>query len=236
MQVKIYHYHAKTKEYLYESFSDKNPLNPDEPIIPAFATTIQPLEIKSGKAIVWVGNKWEYKEDHRDEIWYNAKTSNIEKIDFIGEIPSYYFSVDSNRANKPEGNYWEYDSDNDTWVGNLGLYKTYIEQTMSFVWDIKQETPFEFEGHKFLPNWKEQYMSIWNSLNSGFKTEFKIRDYDGVYINVTKDSFKPIVQKIIEVNDEMVLDKAQIKDYIVKSNDFNKLEEKYNNWLKKIYN
>jgi hypothetical protein len=233
--IDIYNYDPVTFEYTTQGKADRNPLNEEEPIIPACATTIMPPEAIDGYAIVWVGNKWEYKEDHRGEMWYNSKTKTTETIDFIGTIPNYYYTPDSAIANKPEGDYWQYDSNTESWVGNALLYKKYILEFFPEYWDAKQDVPFEFEGHKYIPAWRDLYDSIFNTLNNGIKKEYRLQDYDGNYNVVTLETMKPIYTKMADIVDEMYMDKQDLEAYFKSENDFSKLEKTFNAWLGKEY-
>ena len=231
----VYNYDPITFEYMSTEEAGRNPLNPEEPIIPACATTIVPPEVIDKYAIVWIGNKWEYKEDHRGELWYNAKNKKIESIDFIGVLPEYYYTPDSPIANKPEGDYWQYDSNTQTWVGNALLYKQYVLSAFSGYWNAKQDIPFEFEGHKYIPAWRDLYDSIFNTLNNGIKKEYRLQDYNGNYNIVTLKTMKPIYTKMADIVDEMYIDKQNLEAYFKSENDFDKLQKAFNTWLNKEY-
>lgn len=233
--VDIYLYDPITKEYTTQGKSDKNPLDPDTPIIPACSTTIKPPEKQEGYVVVWVGNKWEYKEDHRNEVWYNANTKELETIDFIGILPNYYYSPDAPIANKPEGDYWIYDSNTQTWVGDALLYKKYVLNNFEYYWNIKLDTPFELDGYKYIASWRELYTSIWVTLRDGIKSEYRLQDYDGKFNTVNAETMKPIIVKMSDINDEMYMDKQNLEVYFAKTNDFNKLENKFNEYIKKEY-
>ena len=231
----IYNYDPITFEYIGKSSASKNPKNPNNPIIPACATAIEPPKSIEKYAIIWIGNKWEYKEDHRNELWYNAKTKRFEIIDFIGILPEYYYAPDSTIANKPDGDYWVYDPDTQTWVGNSLLYKLYILSIFSSYWEEKQKIPFKFEGFRYIPAWRDLYDSIFNTLNNGIKNEYRLQDYDGKYNTVTLKTMKPIYTKMADIVDEMYMDKQDLEIYFKTEDDFNKLENKFNEWLLKEY-
>lgn len=233
--VKIYLYNPVTKEFLKQDTSDKNPLDPNVPIIPACATEVEPPAKQEGYAIVWVGNKWEYKEDHRGETWYNVDSKQLEVINFIGVLPKNYYSPDSPIANKPDGTYWVFDSELNQWVGNADLYKLYVTEVAQETWDIKYNMPFEFEGFRYLPSWRELYTSIWVALDTGIKTEYKLQDYDSKYNTVNKKSMKSIMTKLSDIIDEMYEDKHALEKYFKEINDFDKLQEKYQEWAQKEY-
>lgn len=77
--MKVYQYHPITKEYLYESIADKDPLVADNWLIPASSTTV-PLEFehKDGFAIIYNIQEsiWEYIVDNRGvTYWLNSEES-----------------------------------------------------------------------------------------------------------------------------------------------------------------
>ena len=60
--MKIYHYDQFTGELLGPGKADPNPRNPDKPIVPAFATELEPLPEKDGHRIVYKDGVWHYTE------------------------------------------------------------------------------------------------------------------------------------------------------------------------------
>ncbi len=233
--VDIYLYHPITQEFLYKDISDRNPLDSESPIIPSCATIIAPPEPQDGYAIVWIGNKWEFKEDHRNEVWYNAKTKKLETIDFIGSLDSYYYTPDSLIANKPEGDYWIFDKELNEWIGDSGLYKLYVKDIFQEYWDIKQNTPFEFNGFRYIATWRDLYTSIWVTLKDGIMEQYRLQDFDGKFNIVTLETMKPIIEKIAKVNDEMFVDKHNLETFFAKNDDFKKLESKFKEYIEKEY-
>jgi hypothetical protein len=57
----IYHYHPETKEYMEPEEADYSPVNPNTPIIPAFATDIKPPTVNDKQKAVFIGGKWVIK-------------------------------------------------------------------------------------------------------------------------------------------------------------------------------
>lgn len=231
----VYNYDPITFEYISSEEIGKNPLNPDEPIIPSCATTVEPLKYKEKNTIIWIGNKWKYKPDYRGELFYNSKTNQVEIIDFIGELPNYYFSLDSTIANKPQESYYIFDTELQKWVGDPLLYKQYILENFENYWDLKINTPFRLEDYKYIPAWRDLYSSIYLSLKEGIKKEYRLQDYDGKYNIVNIKTMKPIYAKMAEILDEMYIDKQNLETYFKKEDDFTKLENKFNEWLQKEY-
>lgn len=233
-QIDIYLYDPTTKEFLYKGISDKNPLNPDEPIIPACATTVMPPEFTKGYAIVWAGNKWKKLEDHRGETYYNTTTESKEVINFLGNIPDIYVSTDSVRANKPDGDYWEYDSNTDQWVANVLEYKKHlITDLIPNEWNAKFAKEFEFNGFYYLPSWKTLYNEIYTMLRDDIRENYRLRDNHSQYNVVDKNSMKLIISCMSDIVDKIYLDKQDLYDYLLKQNDYNKLVKAYETWLKK---
>lgn len=56
--MKIYNYDANTGDFLGESDADYSPVNPAFPLIPAFATTIEPPTALEGKRAVFSDGAW----------------------------------------------------------------------------------------------------------------------------------------------------------------------------------
>jgi hypothetical protein len=83
--MKIYNYSNTTKEYIYESIADKDPLDEDNFLIPAHATIVPPLDYKEGFVGVWNDAKWEYIEDYRGVEIYDID-GNKSKVDYLGAI------------------------------------------------------------------------------------------------------------------------------------------------------
>lgn len=233
--MEIYNYNPITKEFTTVGEATRNPVNPDNPIVPACATTIKPLNKKDGYAIVWCGNQWNYKKDYRGQIWYNSKTKEMETIDFIGDLPDYYYSPDSTIANPPDGDYWVYDKKTDTWIGNVYLYKQYIYSNSTNFWEQKLNTPYEFEKYYYLPQWRDLYTSIYLALNTGAKDEYKLQDAKNQYITVDKKTMKPIYVKMADIVDQMYIDKHDLEELFMTENNFDVLKNSFDKWLNKRY-
>lgn len=233
--MKIYNYDAITKEFISESEAFVNPRNKNNPIIPANATTIEPPVHKDGFTVCFTGNTWDYREDHRGEVYYNVDTKSIENISFIGELTPNFVTLDSPIANPPEEPYYVFNDKLNKWVGDINLYKEYIKTYMDQMWEQKLNTPYEFENFSYLPSWRELYTSMFVSLTNGLKNNYIIKDAKGQTLEVNLKSFTPIIRKMGEIVDEMYLDKHNLEEYFATSNDFNKLKNKVDTWLTKEY-
>lgn len=58
----IYHYNSDTGGYIGQGMADPSPVNPDTPIIPAFATTKAPPNEKDGYKAVFINGLWKLKK------------------------------------------------------------------------------------------------------------------------------------------------------------------------------
>lgn len=87
--MQIYNYDPLTLEFLFSGLADPDPLDAGNWLIPADATTIEPLPKIQNKVSCF--NKdtesWEYKADYRGEVWYmlNGDKLTIERIDQLPE-------------------------------------------------------------------------------------------------------------------------------------------------------
>jgi hypothetical protein len=85
----IYHYHPETFEFVGAGKADADPLQAGNWLIPASATTVQPIAPQTGFAVCFDKGVWGYVEDHRGETWWNADGKEI-TISELGPIPADY--------------------------------------------------------------------------------------------------------------------------------------------------
>lgn len=104
--MKIYHYEAKTREYLGEGEAEIDRITSKRQgrecyLIPANATAEKlTLKDKRGFAIIWDGRAWKYVEDHRGkEVWRKADGEKV-VVDWLGAIGDEYTETE---PPKPEG-------------------------------------------------------------------------------------------------------------------------------------
>jgi len=83
--MKIYIYDRITKEYLGEDEADQDPLDKDNFLIPANATTKAPLENKEGFANIWNSAEWIHEEDNRGVKIFDLN-GNSSTVDYLGAI------------------------------------------------------------------------------------------------------------------------------------------------------
>lgn len=88
--MKIYNYDKSTKEFLNAVDARENPLEKGKFLIPANATTIEPLVDKVGFAVCFdeANNEWVYIEDNRGIKSYATDTKQEKVVEYIGAIES----------------------------------------------------------------------------------------------------------------------------------------------------
>ena len=93
MNMNIYHYDKDTKEFTFSMMADKDPEETRlkgefVPLIPAYATSIEPPELKENEAAVFdvENNKWVVEPDYRKNFKLVTGEFNIQNITKIGEI------------------------------------------------------------------------------------------------------------------------------------------------------
>jgi hypothetical protein len=86
--MKVYNYNKETKEFTTQSIATANPLEKGKYLIPANATTKEPLPYKENFAVCFneTKNEWEYIEDNRNKTVYETSTKQELKIDYLGAI------------------------------------------------------------------------------------------------------------------------------------------------------
>ena len=149
----VYGWDEETKEYVYKTESPINFIESTKDKIVYWAeradlcTSIKPLEVKEGFAICIKDDKWEYKEDHRDEIVYLKVDGSPFTIEKIGKINNKYTTVvpPINVQYYKFTDKWELDADT-----KLALITTITEliklHTEKAIKDELWELPVEDEG------------------------------------------------------------------------------------------
>lgn len=85
----IFLWNEKTKEYLRRQKAQKNPKRPEEYLMPANSTTIQPPLIQELQVNVWSEDHWEIKPDYRGFFMVNSDMTP-EIIKEFGDLPKGY--------------------------------------------------------------------------------------------------------------------------------------------------
>ena len=111
----------------------------------------------------------------------------------------------------------------------------YVLNNFSNYWELKLNTPFTFEGFKYLPAWRELYTSIWVALKDGLKEEYRLQDCDSKYNTVNKETMKPLITKMSDINDQMYVDKQNLEKFFMINNNFEVLQKEFETWLSKTY-
>ena len=94
---------------------------------------------------------------------------------------------------------------------------------------------FEFNDYKFLPQWRELYTSIYVSLTSGLKEDYRIQDAEGKTFVANTQSITEILRKLAEVVDEMYIDKHNLEAYFKIENNYDNLKNAFDTWVDKKY-
>lgn len=102
--VTIYNYHPITGEYIGLGIADDNPLEKDVPIVPGYATTVEPPTAGERRVALYLGSNghppqnwadgsWTVKPDYRDETLYrtvDGSTFTIgDEYSGIGDLPPF---------------------------------------------------------------------------------------------------------------------------------------------------
>lgn len=139
--MKIYNYDKNTFELISEEVAELDPIG-GKPLIPANATTIEPLAKKDDFAICFDEKKqiWEYKKDFRGkEFWSKTDGSSVivDKLDF--DIKDYITTAPKENQIMQNGK----------WVDDI---KTLKKEMIALIHEKKDElnySNYEFENHTY---------------------------------------------------------------------------------------
>ena len=82
--MKIYHFDKETGEYVGSDNADIDPLNPDNYLIPAGATTLKPPTKRQGKVNMFKDGRWSQINDKRGQQYFDNDGHEI-TITALGE-------------------------------------------------------------------------------------------------------------------------------------------------------
>ena len=120
----VYSYDFFTGEYKGKELTNKDPMNPERDVLPAFSTEIKPPEKRDGYAIVFIDDEWCYVKDNRGLI-YHKETGNEEVLNDLGEVPDGY------TKEKPDSAFHE-------WVDNQWVENTELKEKLRIEELIKE--------------------------------------------------------------------------------------------------
>lgn len=107
--MKIYNYNKETKEFTTSTNATENPLEKGKYLIPAGATSKEPLSSKDGFAVCFNETKkkeWEYLEDNRNKTVYSTTTKEALIVDYLGAIKDGFTLLVPKEFDKWENNSW----------------------------------------------------------------------------------------------------------------------------------
>ncbi|WP_373379916.1 phage tail assembly chaperone [Cupriavidus nantongensis] len=102
--MEIFNYHPITGEYLGLGLADENPLEPENPIVPGYATPTTPPADEVGRVRVyrrpdgfapqnWPEGAWALVPDYRDVLLYRTADGSLfvlgEEYSGIGDLPAF---------------------------------------------------------------------------------------------------------------------------------------------------
>lgn len=107
----IYNYNKDTKEFISQGVATESPLEQGIFLIPANATTKEPIASKENFAICFNENKkeWEYIEDNRNKTVYSTTTKEALVVDYLGAIKDGFTLLVPKEFDKWENNSWAVD-------------------------------------------------------------------------------------------------------------------------------
>lgn len=132
----IYNYDFQTKEYLGSSEADKDPRASRRegkfvPLIPQYATLVEPLEEKEEEASVFDEdtNTWHYEKDYRSKYYQVDSNFNVLPITSLGEIPEGYYKVTIEMGNDIKEN-------PDNYIIEDGSIRHRTEEEMQYIYEV----------------------------------------------------------------------------------------------------
>jgi len=112
--MKAYIYDETTKELLYDTIAQQDPLNPSEWIMPPNSTLSEP-SYSEGKIACFIDDVWVLKTDHRKHWQVKLANVTFSKVDYIGEAQTGYQFISDEV-------YADYQADNDKYKVVDGVF------------------------------------------------------------------------------------------------------------------
>lgn len=139
--MQIYNYDEKTKEFISDEIAELDPIE-KKPLIPANATTIEPLSKKDGFVSCFDEKKqiWEYKKDLRGKKLWNKTDGSSVVVDTLDFDTKDYITT------APKENQI---MQNGKWVDDIETLK---KEMITLIHQKKDEINFsnyEFENHTY---------------------------------------------------------------------------------------
>lgn len=125
MPLTIFNYHPETGEFISSSLADKSPLEPDEWLIPAHATEIEPPQTVANQVAVFDGNAWRIDQDFRGLNLYSTENGSRVEVDTIGPMPT-------NATTDPRPSIF-YGWSSSGWALNLDQMRAGIKNTIDVI-------------------------------------------------------------------------------------------------------
>lgn len=160
--MKIYYYDDDTLEYIGTGIGTLDPVatqREGKPIftIPAHATDQCPLENKDGYACCFVGNKWQYFEDHRGQVVYRKSDLQPVTISTVGPISSLYIKELPKRNNKYES--WD---GTQFVISDIEQFKNTVLNDINMAYQDKLNAYYKInKNYSMSPKWLQTYSNLY---------------------------------------------------------------------------
>ncbi|CFQ33733.1 tail fiber assembly protein [Yersinia aleksiciae] len=106
--ITVYNYSPATGEFIGQS----DAFIPANTGLPAYSAFIAPPQIMNGYSVVFIDDKWQLIEDHRQKIVFDTATVQSVTIDKLGGIPKNFTVVSpSTPFDQWDGSEWRVDND-----------------------------------------------------------------------------------------------------------------------------
>ena len=182
--MKVYRFSRETREFLKEDIANKNPRNPNNPILPGFCCWDAPPETKEGEIAVRDQNNkfWMVKKDNRGKKFY-LKDSGVECniIAIDTEMPEEGIEL------APPKDFIQPKYDVDKWIDTAPTLEDVINESPINIDDALEEMFEIIKGDKLPPvdfdSFKKDVISRSKFKNlDNLKTKVKKEDFNDKFI------------------------------------------------------